>query len=243
MSWKVTRRFLKVSRQLGRVLRTEGLIAVVRKAHDRINRSRLADPFDREYGVDTGRVVSLFDLDIQSRNESVGVRYQPSPVQVCEELFASLPIRYEDFTFIDLGAGKGRVLLLASRFPFKRIIGVEFARKLVETARSNIERFGCRAEVVHSDAAEYRFPSDNLVIYLYNPFGLQVLHPILISLREISNTREVYLLYLNPKNGSSIEEFAREIYTVSGAKVYRVGQPVASVNAVQVNSGGVSKLK
>ncbi len=136
-----------------------------------------------------------------------------------------MPIRYEDFTFIDLGAGKGRVLLVASRFPFKRLIGVEFARELVETARRNIERFGCRAEVVHADAADYRFPSENLVVYLYNPFGPEVLRPVLSYLREISTGREVYLVYLNPKNSSCVEEFAREIYKLAGAKVYHFEQP------------------
>jgi predicted RNA methylase len=183
-------------------------------------RSRLADPFDEQYRVETAGEISLFQLDIASRHESAATNYQPSPWEVCGELLASLPIYYEDFTFIDLGAGKGRVLLVGSRFPFKRIIGVEFARELVQTARRNIESFGCRAEVVHGDAADYRFPFDNLVVYMYNPFGPEVLRPVLGSLREISAGREVYLLYLNPKNGSYVEEFAHEIYELAGAKVY-----------------------
>lgn len=91
----------------------------------------------------------------------------------------------------------------------------------METARQNIERFHSRAEIVHADAADYRFPLDNLVVYLYNPFGPDVLRPVLHSLREISRRREVYVLYLNPKNASYVEEFANQIYELPDAKVYR----------------------
>ena len=211
---------MRASRRLARVARSEGVAAAVRRVRDYQHRSQLADPFDLQYVVDTARQISLFQLDITSRHESVGSGYQPSPVGVCDELLSSLPIRYEDFVFVDLGAGKGRVLMLASRFPFKRLIGVEFALALVETARQNFKRFGCIAEVVHADAADYRFPHDNLVVYLYNPFGSEVLRPVLSSLRQIGAEREVFLLYLNPKNDSCVQEFAHEIYQRAGAKVY-----------------------
>jgi predicted RNA methylase len=215
-----TSRLLRAGRRVAQTVQDEGWLAAVRKIRDRISQSRPDDPFDRQYRIETAGKVSLFELDITSRNEAVGIRYQPSPPEVCDQLLASLPIHYEEFTFIDLGAGKGRVLLVGSRFPFKRLIGVEFARELVDTARRNIERFGCGAEVVHADAADYSFPSDNLVVYLYNPFGPEVLRPILSSLREIGAVREVYMLYLNPAYSSEVEGFARELYELAGAKVY-----------------------
>ena len=216
----VTNRLLRAGRRLLQVAQSEGLTAIIRKASARMSASKTTDPFDRQHGVQTAGKVSLFQLDICSPHEAAGFAYQPSPVDLCDRLFASLPIHHEDFTFIDLGAGKGRVLLVASRFPFKRVIGVEFARELVHVARRNIELSRGRAQVVHADAADYEFPSDNLVIYLYNPFGPEVLRPVLSSLREISTTREVYLLYLNPRNDSCVAEFAHEIYRHDGAKVY-----------------------
>jgi hypothetical protein len=96
----------------------------------------------------------------------------------------------------------------------------------------NIQKFGCRTEVVHADAAEYKFPSENLVVYLYNPFGPEVLRPVLRSLREISTSREVYLLYLNPKNSSCVDEVANEIDQVAGAKVYYFERPGNRTEAV-----------
>ena len=216
------RRLLRMAKRVALGLR-EDPVEVFRKTRSRIagSKSRPPDAFDENHQVDTAGEIDLFRLDITSQNESVGVRYQPSPANACHELLASLPIRYEDFTFIDLGAGKGRVLLVASRFAFKRQIGVEFAADLVKTARQNIERFGCRAEVVHADASDYRFPSDNLVVYLYNPFGPEVLRPVLSSLQAISASYDVYLVYLNPRNKSYVDEFAREISDHHGAKVYK----------------------
>lgn len=215
------RHLFRAIRKIAQVLRNEGLREVLRRIKRRLEIDGRPDSFDVEYAVDTTAAKSLFDLDINSPHESTGVGYHASPVEVCRELLESLPIRYEEFTFVDLGAGKGRVLLIASRFSFKRIIGVEFARELVETARENIRRFGSPAEIVHEDVARYTFPCDNLAVYLYNPFGPVVLRSVLNSLREISRAgREVYLLYLNPKHSSCVEEFARETRDLLGAKVY-----------------------
>ncbi len=111
--------------------------------------------------------------------------------------------------------------MIASRLFFKRIIGVEFARELVAIACRNLEQFGCKAEIVHTDAADYEFPAENLVVYLYNPFGPEVLRPVLSRLQKISTNHEIYLLYVNPRNRECVEEFAPEIATRSGAKVYR----------------------
>jgi predicted RNA methylase len=217
-----TRRWLRTSHFLMHFLRREGLRALLRTLFHRLTQTVSRDPFDEKYGVDTSGEISLLQLEIASRNDVVGVRYQGSPPHSCERLVASLPICHNDFVFIDVGAGKGRVLLIASHFSFKRVIGVEFAKELVDTARTNIARFGCKAEVVHADAAEYDFPCDDLVIYLYNPFGPEVLRPVLRSLRTISATHEVYLVYVNPKHSLCIQEFASEEYMIDGAKVYRM---------------------
>src|SRR5712691_7133679 len=51
--------------------------------------------------------------------------YQPTEPVLFEEMLASIKIDFRNFTFIDLGSGKGRVLLLASDYPFRQIVGVE----------------------------------------------------------------------------------------------------------------------
>lgn len=38
----------------------------------------------------------------------------------------SVPL--QDYDFLDFGSGKGRTLLMAASFPFKKITGVEFSK-------------------------------------------------------------------------------------------------------------------
>ncbi len=49
-------------------------------------------------------------------------------------MMRSLPRDLADYTFVDIGAGKSRTLLLASRYSFAKIVGVEFAKELVACA-------------------------------------------------------------------------------------------------------------
>src|SRR5690242_5062036 len=55
--------------------------------------------------------------------------YQPTEPAAFHEMLGRLQqqpnFRFGDFTFIDLGSGKGRTLLMASDYPFRAIIGVE----------------------------------------------------------------------------------------------------------------------
>ena len=219
---KTIRRLLRTGRSLVHAFQNEKPTRVVRRVYRRLNRSVPRDPFDERYGVDTSGEISLCELDIDSHNERLGVHYQASPTEECNRVLASLPICYERFTFIDVGAGKGRVLLVASRYPFQRILGIEFAKDLCDTARTNVARFGSKAEVIHSDAESFQFPCVNLVVYLYNPFGQELLRPILRSLRHVKSSRDIYIVYLNPKHSLCVQEFATELYTLDNTTVYRM---------------------
>ena len=90
-------------------------------------------------------------------------------------MMQSLPIDYTQFTFIDLGSGKGRTLLIASDYPFRRIIGVELLGELHRIAQENIRTYQsptrkCFAlEIIRGDAREFTFPAEPSVIYLFNP--------------------------------------------------------------------------
>lgn len=121
-----------------------------------------------------------------------------------------------DFTFIDLGSGKGRTLLMASDYPFRHIMGVEFLPALHQIAEENIHRYRsdsqkCFAiESVCSDATAFAFPPEPLIVYLFNPFaetGLRrALANLIGSLRQ--HPRSVFVLYLNPQLENVIAECA-----------------------------------
>jgi SAM-dependent methyltransferase len=108
-----------------------------------------------------------------------------------------------DFTFIDLGSGKGRVLLMASDYPFQKIIGVELMPELYRAAQKNIagystDRQQCRQiETVCMDARDFQFPDGPLVVYLFNPFSESTFAQVLENLRRSVEAvpRTAYVAY------------------------------------------------
>ena len=132
--------------------------------------------------------------------------YQPTDAALFEEMMASLPIDFSKFTFVDLGSGKGRALLMASEYPFRRIVGVEILPELHRAAEENIASYQsttqqCRQiESVCADASEFELPEGPLVLYLFNPLPeawlIQILEDLEESLRQ--HPRPLYVLYQNP---------------------------------------------
>jgi hypothetical protein len=132
--------------------------------------------------------------------------YQPTDPALFQEMLASLSIDFRDFTFIDIGSGKGRTLLMASDYPFRRIIGVELLPDLHRVAQENIRKYKsgsqqCFAiETVCADAREFVFPPTPTVLYLFNPLpetGLvQLLANLEQSVRE--HPRPMFVIYHNP---------------------------------------------
>ncbi|MGB9119786.1 MAG: class I SAM-dependent methyltransferase [Candidatus Angelobacter sp.] len=107
------------------------------------------------------------------------------------------------FTFIDLGSGKGRVLLMASDYPFQKIVGVEFMPELHRAAQKNIsdylsDRQQCRQiEAVCMDARDFQFPPEPLLVYLFNPFSESTFAQVLENLRRSvkQSPRPIYVAY------------------------------------------------
>jgi SAM-dependent methyltransferase len=163
--------------------------------------------FDRRYGTDTAGAVdtSALGIDSDERREQA-ILYLPSPVRVTRWMLESVGIEHGDFTFVDLGCGKGRVLLVAAQYPFRRILGVDISAELTSIARSNAERFrhqagGCKSiDIVNADATTIDFPETDLLLHLYHPFDPAVTRAVLRRLEASlkgspRRVRVAYLLY------------------------------------------------
>jgi SAM-dependent methyltransferase len=155
--------------RLVRKLNDDGVGVTVRSAIAYLTRRKAADAFDLEYGTETDGLEPLWKLRIRSDNARCGERYQATTEHELVAALQSLGQVLGPFSFVDLGCGKGRTLLVASRLTFRRIVGVEFAEELVAIARRNLRTVDARnALVVHADAADFEFPPGDLVVYLYN---------------------------------------------------------------------------
>ncbi len=166
--------------------------------------------FDREYGVETagrfGDWTYLSDLDIPSSNWFEGNDYSAIEPIRFKHVLASFYIAFEDYTFIDFGSGKGRALLLASEFPFKRIVGLEFSPELHKTAEENLRRYNsatqkCREiQVLNLDFADWALPPEASVLFFYHPCGIRVLSAAVAGIGRslISHPRPLYIAYVAP---------------------------------------------
>ena len=197
----------------------------------RVSGRRAGQRFDAEHRIVTEALVFLGDLDPEAigPNLARATHYEPTPVGDLDPLLAYVPFAPSGATFVDVGAGMGRALLLAARHPFRQVVGIEISAALYEIARDNLvaidrETLRCRdVRVVRADAATYRFPRGDLVVYLYNPFDGVVLAGVLDALAA-ERTRDVALVYHTPVHREVVEghpafELAGE--TAAGA-VYRL---------------------
>jgi len=159
--------------------------------------------FDWECRVDT--TWANPPLGTRLREIFSGRQYMPTEPELFRAVIGELDVPYDQFTFIDLGSGKGRALLLASEFPFRRILGVELLPELHAIAQENVRTYQkgaqqARIELWCGDARQFRFPPEPLVVFLFDPFPEHVLEQVLAALeqsvREIS--RPVWVVYQNP---------------------------------------------
>lgn len=159
--------------------------------------------WDFVHGVDTSGEIPLVNLNFESSHKTPGLEYQSHHPAIIRRALTSLPVRYPDFTFIDIGCGKGRVLLIACEFPFRRIIGLEFAPSLAETARQNLWKYRFRRqgnspiEVITGDALDYKLPAEPEVLYFYSPFSPPVLEQIVNNIETSfqQSPRDLFILF------------------------------------------------
>ena len=181
-----------------------GLVEMLRDLTPGRRRSRYGDiDYDFDHGVDT--TWATISLRTRFRELLSGGQYQPSDPELFHQILRALPVAPDGFTFIDLGSGKGRTLLMASDFPFRRILGVELLDEFETIARRNIERYrGERQECFalesqQGDAREFVFPDEPTVLYLFNPFPEHVLREVLANLLDSlsRSPRPVVVIYHN----------------------------------------------
>jgi SAM-dependent methyltransferase len=170
-------------------------------------------PFDLKFGTDTGGYLGPEELVTGRAHDAFNYGYSaiaPSVFrEACRRWRETLPSiagRIEAYSFVDVGAGKGRALFLAAELPFRKIIGIELNPHLVRIAQRNttIWRHGERSKsnirVLPEDALSFQWPRTPLLVYLYNPFDCSLIAELAKSLATsaAAGSGLVDLLYVNP---------------------------------------------
>jgi SAM-dependent methyltransferase len=161
--------------------------------------------------------------------------YQPTESALFHEMIDALgqqiDLDFHGFVFVDLGSGKGRTLLMASDYPFRRIVGVELLPALHEAAQENLSKYRSESqkcfalESICGDATEFAFPAEPTVLYLFNPFPEAGLRRVIANLERSlrAHPRAVYVLYHNPLLEHVLHESAA-LKKIGGTHQYAIYQ-------------------
>ena len=170
--------------------------------------------FDRDYAVTTQAILFLSDLDPDDVGDAGyhATHYEGVPVADFRALLALVPAEViATSTFVDVGAGMGRAMILASELPFVQVVGVEVSGSLYEVARENLETVQipsrrCKdVRIVRADARIWNYPPGDLVVFLYNPFDAAALEITLGSVTSRRRNGATWLIYHTPVHREIIE--------------------------------------
>lgn len=175
-------------------------------------------PFDERYGVETSGLIGGEELRSGHRHDVFNTAYyamSPSRFQRVMEFWLADESHpsIENYSFIDLGCGKGRAILMASEFRFREVVGVELHASLAKIAKANVgawksaKRAICPVRIVCQDATEFVFPPGRCLLYLFHPFRSPVLERLIerIEFAFASRPGMLDLIYFNPEGGELIE--------------------------------------
>lgn len=170
------------------------LVDLLVKTTRRLARGTLLD-FDHRHGIETQRAAAQ-----PGCGEGRGF-YEATTVRHFRAVVAQVPGPLEGCSFLDIGSGKGRVVLLAMAWPFRRVEGVEYLPGLHATAADNLRRYrgrrGARAVALRcGDALEAPLPDGDLVVFFYNSMHGVMLEALLDRLEDRARASRHRLLFI-----------------------------------------------
>lgn len=184
--------------------------------------------FDARFGTDTAEEIALVDAGVPSELAAqANSVYRPIWPALFYRTMDRLNLDLSSYNFIDYGSGKGKAMLLAADYPFREIIGIEFAPALHKIAEEN-----CR--IYHSphqrcftlapllaDARALPLPPGDLVCFFFNPFDLETLRQVLVKVDQqaMCRTSDIVIVYCNLRNVSEAGDAfdALQTFTLSFA--------------------------
>jgi SAM-dependent methyltransferase len=174
-----------------------------------VRRALSAGVVDRILNVDTAASVDLARLGLDAPDR---VNYEAGGWRDLRRVLPPSEVAPSD-VFLDLGSGKGRMVLAASRYRFRRVIGVELSERLTAIARHNLAACRLRPrsggiELVTSDVLAYQIPDDVSVVYMFNPFRGPIFAAVVAQLLA-SVDRRPRTIRLILRNGANHEALIR----------------------------------
>jgi hypothetical protein len=180
---------------------------------------RPSHPFDIQNGVETDGVIPGHDLAVGHKNDRFIAGYAaipPSRFRGAIEKWRTSGLSHSvgEYAFIDFGCGKGRAVLLASELGFREVVGVELNTQLADLAKANATVWTAAGKakspirIIRGDALELEWPAGPCLVYLYNPFGEQVMRRLTGKMKErfAANPGDLEVLYQKPEQARVFDD-------------------------------------
>jgi SAM-dependent methyltransferase len=161
--------------------------------------------FDRRHGTDTADEIGLVETGVSGEQARAGNGvYRPLWEGAFHDALRTVGVAFDDYSFVDLGCGKGKLLMLASAYPFARIVGVEYSPGLLAIAQRNLTVFRTaeqkchQLEAVLGDARHWRLPPGPVLVLIFNSFDPATTREVMRGIdAEAKRDEPLFVLYVN----------------------------------------------
>lgn len=190
----------------------------------------------RKYGIHTFFPLSLKRLSIANADISKSSPYEACNYLLLEKLFRAFREHSNSVSLVDLGCGKGRAMVVAAHFGFRKITGIDFAAELCKEAtanmlKTNIQFPGLEWRVIEGNVLDYAISEDDSVFFLFNPFNEETLVSFLDKLDSslMQSPRTTWFLYVSPLHAQAMlnrgyeEVFSYKIMNLKAKILVRKG--------------------
>jgi len=169
--------------------------------------------FDLRHGTDTVGIIPIGKLDVEGEIALHGTGYQCTNAWAFRKVLRSIGFPKQG-TFVDIGSGKGKLLLLAAEYGFRRVVGVEISQQLCEVAEKNVAHYRGKTgrelnvRILQRDALDYQFEDDESVFCMFNPFDEVFLSRMLKNIQQSlrRDQRDAWVIYVNPQHRKVVED-------------------------------------
>lgn len=177
---------------------------------------------ETKYGINTTTFSDLSRFKITGNQLAHATEYMPVNYYTIEHLFTHLPKQARQGSLLDIGCGKGRAMCVAASYGFQKVIGIDFAKEMIDAAEKNLALTkhihpSLAYQLTWADISSLEIGKDVQTIFLFNPFDEILLKTVVQKIGASLKThpRELYVLYASPRH--------EEVFFAAGYDVlYRV---------------------
>lgn len=172
--------------------------------------------FERKFGLHTTGFKTSASRDFY--------HYQAAAYIVLLRILKEVGPYTSEFSFYDIGCGKGRALYMAALSGYKKVIGIELDVNLLNEAKRNLNTVRLKnkrlnVEFYAENCLEHLFKEEAAVYFLFNPFSAEVMRAFIDRVMRL-NTQPCYFVYMNPKFAAVFAEKKIPIHKIIRSFLY-----------------------